>query len=193
MIVSWTIKGNDVLPRFPQGRMISAEFAPQNNPNHTEREKTPPCYINTALTRLLICIDLSRHFLPVHHKPLRSQLLLPQNFIVIQFKDDYLTLFVTLPPLSSAPVSHLSDTHNNCCSELTTPYASPWLGQHQFIDARSSSAFGFIMCSSFLSSFRSQGKIFSAHLQVNRFSHWSGFKAPKLFKLPANKTTLGCL
>lgn len=40
MIVSWTIQGNDAFPRFPQGRIISAEFEPQNNPNHTESRIT---------------------------------------------------------------------------------------------------------------------------------------------------------
>lgn len=28
MIVSWTIKGSDMFGRFPQSRIISAEFAP---------------------------------------------------------------------------------------------------------------------------------------------------------------------
>lgn len=115
MIVLWTIKGNDAFPRFPQGRMISVEFAPQNSAEPPGEQNNPSLHINSRQQRLLIFIDLAQHFLPLHHRPLRSQLPSPQNFIVIPSKDYYLTPFVTLPPQISMSVSHPLDQGYSSC------------------------------------------------------------------------------
>lgn len=124
MIVRWTIKGNDVFPRVPQGRIISAEFAPQNNLYHTECKITPSIqhhhkpYV-LLQQRLVIFIDLTWHFLTLHYQHLCTKLTSPQNFIVIPSKDYYLIPFVTLPHRISTPISHPLDT--TASLESTSP------------------------------------------------------------------------
>lgn len=107
MIVSRTIKGNDVFPRFPQGRVIS-ERAPQNNPNQTESRITlhttqTPRLMFCLQQLLLIFIDLTRHFLPLDHQPhscLKISLWSNLKTIISLHLSHYPT------PLISPPASH---------------------------------------------------------------------------------------
>lgn len=126
---------------------------PQNNPNHAESRITLHSTETFLLQqRLLIFIDLTRHFLQLHHLPLCSQLPSPQNFIVIPSEDYYLTPFchITPPPHLHARLPSFFDTTApldmdvfSCFSWITNSNTSHLPRQHPFYmtvinDARSS-------------------------------------------------------
>lgn len=137
MIVSWTIKGNDAFPRFPQGRMMCAEFTVQNNSNHPESRVTtlhqrrlmPGC--SSVFSSLSISLGTS-----CCH--------------IIGLCAHSCLCF----PLASRPSfrhrSLIRDECFSCFSQITTPFDP---GNTRFMvtisDAHSSSASDSIMCSSF--------------------------------------------
>lgn len=102
MIVSWTIRGNDVFPTFPQGRMIcvclkitrSTRRPEQPFALHQHQADVPLQH------RLLIFIDLDTSCRYIIGLCARSRLHLEIS-LWIPFKADYLTPFVTLTLTSS--------------------------------------------------------------------------------------------
>lgn len=102
-----TIKGNDVFPRFPQGRMISApEFAPQNNPQRDRGEK--PSHYNkqqqqpSALFQqppLILLISLATSCLYIISRSARSCLQL--QISLWSHLRTIISLFLSHYPLSS--------------------------------------------------------------------------------------------
>lgn len=171
MIVSWTIKGNDMFPRFPQDRMISAEFVPQNNPNHTESRIT----LHTTSTPRLCSVAATSSDLYWSHSALPAATssasvltaAFTSKFHCDPIEDYYLTPLVTWPPHISTAVSQPSDTTAKFKINVfpdflskTTPHTSLRPGQNPFYVTVNNDA-RLIMCSSFLSSFHFTGGTFS--------------------------------
>ena len=115
MIVSWTIKGNDVFPRFPQGRMISAECVPLNNPNHTENKITHRTTSTLGSQSISMSANIYWSFLPLPVDYIISLYAHSCPDFMIPSKDYYFIPFVTLPNCISTSGFHPLDTAALLC------------------------------------------------------------------------------